>query len=60
MVKIKYNLSVEETTKLKFMEDITMAAIQSILEWIYDLVMSILGTAGVDVSKFNPDLFPAK
>ena len=37
-----------------------MAAIQNILEWVYDLVLSILKSAGVDVSNFNPDLFPAE
>ena len=37
-----------------------MAAIQNILEWVYDLVMGILKSAGVDVSNFNEDLFPAK
>ena len=33
---------------------------KNILETIYDLVMNILKGAGVDVSNFGPDLFPAK
>lgn len=37
-----------------------MDFIKNILETIYDLVMSILKGAGVDVSNFNDDLFPAK
>ena len=37
-----------------------MDAIKNILETIYDLVMNILKAAGVDVSNFNADLFPAE
>lgn len=37
-----------------------MDFIKSILESIYDLVLSILKSAGVDTSKFNDDLFPAE
>lgn len=37
-----------------------MDAIKNILETIYDLVMGILASAGVDVSNFNKDLFPAE
>ncbi len=36
-----------------------MDFIKSILESIYDLVRGILATAGVDMSNFNEDLFPA-
>lgn len=34
--------------------------IKKILESIYDLVMNILKAAGVDVSAFAADLFPAE
>lgn len=37
-----------------------MDFIKNILESIYDLVLSILESSGVDVSKFNKDLFPAE
>ena len=37
-----------------------MDFIKNILETIYDLVMNILKGAGVDVSGFNADLFPAE
>ena len=37
-----------------------MDFIKNILESIYDLVLGILKGAGVDVSAFNPDLFPTE
>ncbi len=37
-----------------------MDFIKDILESIYDLVRKILESAGVDMSKFNEDLFPAE
>ena len=37
-----------------------MDFIKSILESIYDLVRSILTSAGVDVSALQEDLFPAE
>lgn len=37
-----------------------MDFIKKILETVYDLVMNILKGAGVDVSNFGPDLFPAE
>lgn len=37
-----------------------MDFIKNILESIYDMVLSILKAAGVDVSNFNEDLFPAE
>lgn len=37
-----------------------MDFIKNILESIYDMVLSILKSAGVDVSNFNEDLFPAE
>ena len=36
-----------------------MDFIKNILETIYDLVMSILKSSGVDVLNFPADLFPA-
>ncbi len=37
-----------------------MDFIKDILESIYDLVRKILESAGVDMSAFNEDLFPAE
>ncbi len=37
-----------------------MDFIKNILESIYDMVLSILKSAGVDVSAFAPDLFPTE
>lgn len=37
-----------------------METIKKILESIYDLVMNILKSAGVDVTAFAEDLFPAE
>lgn len=37
-----------------------MDFIKNILESIYDLVMNILKSAGVDISNFAADLFPAE
>lgn len=37
-----------------------MDFIKNILETIYDLVMNILKSSGVDISGFAPDLFPAE
>ncbi len=44
----------------RFMEDNKMDFIKNLLESIYDMVLSILKAAGVNVDAFAPDLFPAE